>query len=183
MSTGLVAWFTGLSGSGKSTIARAAADLLTDRGLSVETVDGDQLRQTRARHLGFSADNIMESNALAVEVCSEVRQSCDVVLVARISPFRRARRIARQALGERFIEVYIKASPASVSERDPKGLYRRARTGGDIPIGMPGGLAFEEPKNPDLILDTDRFDQQSLAETLVAFINEWIKSRQPEAEN
>jgi len=177
MSAGLIAWFTGLSGSGKSTIARAAQDLLTGRGFSVETVDGDALRRTRARHLGFSTDDVMEANGLAIQVCSDLRQNCDVVLVSRISPLRRAREIARQTLGEGFIEVYVKASAEAVAQRDPKGLYERARTGGDIPIGMPGGLVFEEPVDPDLLLDTDQCDQQSLAEALSDFIQSWIRSR------
>lgn len=179
MSAGLIAWFTGLSGSGKSTIARSAQDLLTGRGFSVETVDGDTLRRNLARPLGFSTDDVTVSNDLAIQVCSDLRQNCDVVLVSRISPLRRAREIARQTLGEGFIEVYVKASTEAVAQRDPKGLYERARTGGDIPIGMPGGLVFEVPADPDLVLDTDQCDQQALAQTLTDFIQSWIRHGKP----
>ena len=167
MSLGLVAWFTGLSGAGKSSIAVEAASLLSARGLSVEIVDGDVLRQSLARHLGFSTDDVMESNNIAVDVCAELRRTTDVVLVPRISPLRMGRQIARRELGEGFVEVYVKASIETVERRDPKGLYARARKAlGDVPIGLPGGLPFEEPEEADLILDTETSDQYSLSLTL-----------------
>lgn len=178
MSQGLVVWFTGMSGSGKSSIARDAADLLSARGLSVEILDGDELRRTRAKHLGFSADDVMESNRIAMEVCAELRQDSDVVLVPRISPLRQGRLLARQGLGEAFIEVYVKASIETVSRRDPKGLYQRARESSSVkPIGLPGGLPFEEPADPDLILDTDACGQQALSVTLASFIEAAIEAR------
>ena len=169
--SGLVVWFVGLSGSGKSTIAATAADSLAGAGLSVEVVEGDRLRQTRAPHLGFSSDAIMESNSLAIEVCSDLRRHCDVVLVPRISPFRRARWLAKQELGDGFIEIYVKASIETVQARDPKGLYERARKGqAEAMIGMPGAVPFEAPENPDLLLDTETFDHHFLAKTLVDFV-------------
>jgi adenylylsulfate kinase len=178
MSLGLVAWFTGLSGAGKSSIAVEAASLLSARGLSVEIVDGDVLRQSLARPLGFSAADVMESNNIAVDVCAGLRRSTDVVLVPRISPLRLARQIARQELGEGFIEVYVKASIKTVERRDPKGLYERARNAqGEVPIGLPGGLPFEVPEEADLILDTETSDQHSLSLALTDAIETLIQKK------
>jgi adenylyl-sulfate kinase len=181
MSHGLVVWFTGLSGSGKSTIAQAAAEVLAGHGNSVELVDGDEIRRTRGKHLGFSADDVMESNYIAVQICSELRKKCDIVLVPRVSPMRRARRIAREALGKSFVEVYIYASLETVQARDPKGLYERARNGaGDPPIGMPGGLPFEAPEDPDLVLDTEALDQEALVEKLADYVTNLLEQRSRE---
>ena len=170
-------WFTGLSGSGKSAIANAAKDLLNGHSISVEIVDGDELRRTRGSRLGFGAEDLMKSNRLAIQVCREVRQRCDVVLVARVSPFISARRIARKALGSHFVEVYVKASLAAVQIRDSKGLYKRALKGEGGPlIGMPGGVPYEIPESPDLILDTEVYGLQPLAEDLVDFVEEFLEA-------
>jgi adenylyl-sulfate kinase len=172
--SGLVVWFVGLSGSGKSTIAEAVSNSLASAGLSVEMVDGDRLRQDQAPHLGYSSDDIIESNKLAIQFCSELRQHCDIVLVPRISPHSSARQVARQELGSGFIEVYVKASLETVQERDPKNLYERARNGqGDPMIGMPGATPFEAPEHPDLVLDTESFDHRALAAKLEKLISEW----------
>ena len=173
--TGLVVWFVGLSGSGKSTIADAVSDLLANSGVSVEIVDGDRLRQLRAPNLGYSSDDIIKSNRLAIRMCSELRQHCDVVLVPRISPLRIARQVARQELSDGFIEVYVKASIETVQTRDPKGLYERLRKGeGEPMIGMPGATPFEAPEQPDLVLDTESFDYRTLATMLEELISQLL---------
>ena len=179
MSSGLVVWFTGLSGSGKSTIAEIAADKLSNRGFLAKVVDGDEIRRTVARHLGFSPEDVMESNRVAIRMCSDLRQGCDVVLVSRVSPFRSARSVARKAIGQGFVEVYVKASLEAVSSRDPKGLYERAKKGETGPlIGMPEGVPFETPDNPEILLDTESFDQHTLAERLVGYVESRLVSRQ-----
>lgn len=167
MGRALVVWFTGLSGSGKSAIANLVADRLGVRGISVDIIDGDNLRYARTRHLGFSPDGIIQNNRMAVEMCLERSNAWDVVLVALISPFRHVRQLARERLGDNFMEIYIKASLETVCKRDPKGLYERARLGKIEPmIGMPDGVPYEAPEHADLVLDTEAFDAHVLAQRL-----------------
>lgn len=175
MILGLVVWFTGLSGSGKSSIATETRELLIDMGWSVAVLDGDQLRRSVGRHLGFSTEDIEESSRLAIKACRQSRKDHDVVLVPRISPFRRSRADARDFLGDRFIETYVCATLDSVQARDPKGLYARFRDGdGEAPIGVPGGATYEPPDNPELVLDTDAWDQHTLSQRLADYISSWL---------
>lgn len=166
-----MAWLTGLSGSGKSTIAMLAASALRDRGVSVSILDGDVVRRSVHAHLGFGAADIRENNRLVAELCAEEIEHHEVVLVPLISPFRDSRVAARQVLGEKFSEVFIKASLEEVSRRDPKGLYRRAR-GGHLKglIGVDPLVPYEPPVSPALVLDTEEQDGQSCAAELVHFI-------------
>ena len=167
--TGRVAWFTGLSGAGKSTIAELAASMLRARGQRVTIIDGDTVRAQRHRHLGFSPSDIREDNRLIAELCREALVSHDIILVPIISPFRDARHAARTALGRAFVEVHVKASLAAVSRRDPKGLYRRASEG-QLPglIGLSPDVQYEAPMAADVVLDTEASDPRSCAATLVA---------------
>src|SRR5438874_2199244 len=126
MSQALVAWFTGLSGSGKSTIAHLVTEQLRASGRRVLVLDGDAVRDREHRHLVFTPADIRENNRLIAELCRRSLGDTDVILVPVISPFRDARAAARAQLGAVFHEVYIKASLEAVSSRDPKGLYRRA---------------------------------------------------------
>lgn len=175
MGRALVVWFTGLSGSGKSRIANLVADRLGVCGISVEIIDGDNLRHARTRHLGFSPEDIIQNNRMAVEMCLERINSCDVVLVALISPFRHVRQLARERLGDSFIEIYVKASLETVCKRDPKGLYERARLEKIEPmIGMADGVPYEAPEYPDLVLDTEAFDAHVLAQRLDDHIEAWL---------
>ena len=171
MKRGCVAWLTGLSGAGKSTIATLAAAMLRDRGVSVSVLDGDVVRQHRHAHLGFSPADIRENNRLVVGLCAEALQHHDVVLVPLISPFRDSRAAAREALGAQFFEVYVKASLAEVTRRDPKGLYRQAREGRlSGLIGVDAVVPYEPPEAPALTLDTERVDKTGCATELVRFI-------------
>jgi bifunctional enzyme CysN/CysC len=151
---GVTVWLTGLSGSGKSTIAHRAEELLVESGRAAYVLDGDNLRHGLNSDLGFSPEDRSENVRRVAEVA---RLFCDaglVVLVPIISPYRvdreRARRIHTEA-GVRFVEVYVDV-PLEVCEgRDPKGLYRRARAGeitGFTGIDDP----YEQPTSPDLVL-------------------------------
>jgi adenylyl-sulfate kinase len=171
MKVALVVWFTGLSGAGKSTIARLAVGLLQSRGLTVETVDGDDVRRTVTPHLGYNREDILENNRMITNVCAERRGTCDVMLVPVISPFLAARKEARRKLGEPFLEVYVRVSLATVSRRDPKGLYARASQGKIPPmIGISSDVPYETPEMPDLVLDTQECEAEELAVTLVDLI-------------
>lgn len=171
MMRGRVAWFTGLSGSGKSTIAGLASEALRDRGLRVSILDGDAVRDRAHRHLGFTPADISENNRLIAGLCRDALADHDVVLVPVISPFRDARAEAKRVIGTPFVEVYVKASLDEVATRDPKGLYRDAREGRlHGLIGFAADMPYEPPDDPDLILDTERDDARNCAAHLVAFL-------------
>lgn len=173
MNDGLVVWFTGLSGSGKSTLAARAAGILKERGLQVEILDGDALRQAQGAGLDFSREGVLEIHRIAVDTCREKRKECDVLLVPRVSPLKEARERAREDL-KPFMEVYVKASLESVRRRDPKGLYAKADRKEISPmIGTPGALAYQPPEQPDLTLDTDVHPEEKLASLLAHAIFNW----------
>jgi len=153
---GATVWFTGLSGSGKSTIAGAVADELVRRGVASYTLDGDNLRHGLNGDLGFSAADRIENVRRVAEVARLFADAGIVALVPVISPYRAGREHARAlhaAAGLAFLEVFVQA-PLDVCEaRDPKGLYAKARAG-ELP-GFTGiDDPYEEPVEPDLVVPT-----------------------------
>ena len=156
--SGATVWFTGLSGSGKSTIAAAVEASLVRSGRHAYLLDGDNLRHGLTADLGFS-DSDREANVARVAQAARLFADAGVVaLVSLISPFRAGREAARrlhEEAGLPFFEVYVNAPLAVCEERDPKGLYVRARSG-EIP-GFTGlSSPYEEPLRPDLSIATDR---------------------------
>jgi len=151
---GAIVWLTGLSGAGKSTVARALDQALKARGSRSQVLDGDILRQGLCRDLGFSARDRSESVRRAGEAARLFLDGGTVAIGALISPFRADRAALRAAAGDgRFIEVYCRCPLAVCEARDPKGLYRQARSGAlrDFTgIDSP----YEEPEAPELVLDT-----------------------------
>ncbi|MCL2283805.1 MAG: adenylyl-sulfate kinase [Fibromonadales bacterium] len=150
MQKGLVIWFTGLSGAGKTTIATEVEKLLSKQGLRVCMLDGDVLRQGINSDLGFSDEDRNENVRRAAEIAKLFCDKEFIVLVSFISPFAAMRERAGQIIGRhRFIEVYVKADINVCRERDPKNLYKKN-------IAQFTGIssAYEVPKKPDLILDT-----------------------------
>ena len=167
----VVAWFTGLSGAGKSTIATQAADLLRSRELRVRILDGDVVRTELHRHLGFSPADIRENNRLIAELCAASAPDYDVILVPVISPFRDARASARAMIGASFVEVYVRASIDEVMRRDPKGLYRKVRDGSLSGfIGVSPEVPYEPPAAAEIILDTESADAPSCARQLASLL-------------
>ena len=106
---GIILWFTGLSGSGKTTVAERVSTRIQEKDISVQIIDGDQVRTTRHRHLGFSERDIKTNNELIVNLCVEERKIFDVVIVPIISPYSQSRREARIKLQPRFYEIYFSA--------------------------------------------------------------------------
>jgi adenylyl-sulfate kinase len=151
---GATVWFTGLSGSGKSTVASAVAAVLTERGVLSYTLDGDNLRHGLNGDLGFSAADRTENVRRVGEVARLFADAGVVALVPLISPYRAGRDHARQvheAAGLPFVEVFVDTPIEVCEQRDPKGLYQQARAGklrGFTGIDDP----YEAPLDPELVL-------------------------------
>lgn len=173
-----VFWFTGLSGSGKTTVAAAIGERLEARGHEVLTLDGDDVRNELHVHLGFSAADITENNTLIVELCRRHRDEADAVLVPIISPFADSRRRAREALAPGFYEVYFRADLDTVRARDVKGLYTRASRGeiGDL-IGVAPEVPYQPPRAADLIIDTMAESPAESVSRFLGFALERIEGR------
>lgn len=167
----VVVWFTGLSGSGKSTIAKAVQNELEKKGKKVFVVDGDVIRNTQHRHLGFSRDDIKENNRLIAELVKQKTGEVDFVLVPIISPFRDDRSFARNLFGKRFVEIYINCPLDLCVKRDTKGLYAKAEKG-EIKnlIGVSRDNPYEVPLNPELEIRTDQFSLSQSVEKVLEYI-------------
>ena len=161
---GATLWFTGLSGSGKSTVANAVAAMLHAKGVSTYVLDGDNIRHGLNKNLGFSAADREENIRRIGEVSKLFTSAAIVNLTAFISPYRADRDQARALQPESFVEIYCDPGLAVCEQRDPKGLYKKARAGqikGFTGIDDP----YEAPTNPELVLDTGALsiDQCALA--------------------
>lgn len=149
---GVVLWFTGLSGSGKSTIAGALEHRLHQSGVSTYLLDGDNVRHGLCRDLGFSDADRKENIRRVGEVAKLMVDAGLVVLSAFISPHRAERQMVRELLPEgRFIEVFVDTPLAICEERDPKGLYKKARAG-QLPHFTGIDSVYEAPEQPELHL-------------------------------
>jgi sulfate adenylyltransferase len=151
---GFVVWFTGLSGAGKSTVARALAPRLLERGHRLELLDGDEVRSSLSRGLGFSREDRDANIARIGYVAAKLAAHGVAVLVAAISPYREARDRVRSAV-DHFVEVHVATSLATCAERDVKGLYAKARAG---QLRQFTGVSdpYEAPLAPELVLHADR---------------------------
>lgn len=151
---GLMVWFTGLSGSGKSTIAIALERELHRRGLLCRILDGDNIRSGINNNLGFSEEDRVENIRRIAEVGKLFVDTGIITLAAFISPNNALRRMATEIIGkEDFIEVYVSTPIEVCEQRDVKGLYARARRG-EIKDFTGVSAPFEAPEHPDLSLDT-----------------------------
>jgi len=168
-----IIWFTGLSGSGKSTMAHAVEDYLHKSGIRTFVLDGDNIRRGLCKDLGFSDADRTENIRRIGEVSKLLIDAGVLTMTAFISPFRKDRQIARELVQEDdFIEIYCGAPLAVCEERDPKGLYKKARTGEILEftgISSP----YEEPDDPELILDT----ANNTIETCVEQVVKCLKAR------
>ncbi len=166
---GGVLWFTGLSGAGKSTLASELERRLFERGYHVTKLDGDDLRHGLNANLGFSPEDRAENIRRVGEVAALFARNGFLVLTAFISPYRADRDRARQAVGERFHEVYVSADVAACEARDPRGLYKKARAG-EIRDFTGISAPYEPPESCELVVDTaGQPVEQSLA-ALEAYI-------------
>lgn len=152
--SGKVLWFTGLSSSGKSTIANATEHALHQLGYKTMVLDGDNIRMGLCKDLGFSDEARKENIRRIAEVAKLFAESGTIVLTAFISPFRSDRDSAREIIGDDFIEIFVDTPLEICEQRDPKGLYKKARAGqikGFTGIDSP----YEAPLKPEIKLNTE----------------------------
>ncbi|MEX2680073.1 MAG: adenylyl-sulfate kinase [Candidatus Sigynarchaeota archaeon] len=156
-SKGFTVWFTGLACSGKTTIADALVPLLKQKGFKVERLDGDVVRQSLTRDLGFSVEDRRKNIERVTFVAKLLTRNDVVVLATFISPEIAMRANARKEIGN-FIEVYVKASVNTCAARDVKGMYKKAMAGQIKDFtGVHASAPYEEPVNPELVLDTEKY--------------------------
>ncbi len=151
---GVTVWFTGLPCSGKSAIADRLAEILRSRGLRVERLDGDIVRQSLTRDLGFSREDRNENIRRVTFVAKLLTRNGVIVLTSFISPYRELRAYARQEIGA-FVEVYTKCPLEVCIQRDVKGMYQKALRG-EIKEFTGISDPYEEPLAPELVLETDK---------------------------
>ncbi len=166
----LVVWLTGLSASGKSTLAKVAEQRLFEDETAVARLDGDNVRHGLCGDLGFSTEDRNENIRRVAEVAAILYELGHVVICAFISPFAAERTFARSLVPEgRFLEVYVKCDLSECKRRDPRGLYAKAERG-EI-TGFTGvDAAYEEPTNAELVVDTGLLDVDATAEILLGAI-------------
>ena len=166
--SGKILWFTGLSGSGKSTLANATEHQLHKLGYKTMVLDGDNIRMGLCKDLGFSDADRKENIRRIAEVAKLFAESGTIVLTAFISPFIADRDEARSIIGDDFIEIFVDTPLEICEQRDPKGLYKRARAGhikGFTGIDSP----YEAPLKPELKIDTTQNDIQTLSFAIATY--------------
>jgi adenylylsulfate kinase len=167
-----IIWFTGLSGSGKSTVANAVAKALFDRQIRNYVLDGDNIRFGLNKNLGFSEDDRKENIRRIGEVAKLFVDGGQVVLTAFISPFQEDRNQVRQLVeGNEFVEVYVKCPLDECEKRDPKGLYQKARKG-EIRQFTGIDSPYEEPEAPELIVETNLYSVEECVNQVIAYLEE-----------
>jgi adenylylsulfate kinase len=170
---GFTLWFTGLSGSGKSTIAHVIGPELDKRGLVVEYLDGDSVRQHLSKGLGFSKEDRDTNIERIGWVASRLTRQGGAVIAAAISPYRKTRAKARELVEEfgRFVEVYIATSLDECARRDVNGLYAKAFAGeikGFTGVDDP----YEAPESPEIVVETEGRTPEESAEVVIAKLEE-----------
>jgi adenylylsulfate kinase len=170
---GFTLWFTGLSGSGKTTIAHLVGPELDGRGLVVEYLDGDTVRTHLSKGLGFSKEDRDTHIERVGWVASRLTRQGGAVIAAAISPYEETRQKARMLVAEvgTFVEVYVKASVDECAKRDVKGLYEKAFKG-EITEFTGVSDPYEEPSSPELVLDTEHLEPEESAAAVVAKLEE-----------
>ncbi|MBT6937252.1 MAG: adenylyl-sulfate kinase [Candidatus Marinimicrobia bacterium] len=164
----IVIWLTGLSGSGKSTIANKIYQILIQKGYKIKLIDGDEFR---GKNTDFSKSGIMINNRNIITICENSLHTNDFIIVSVISPFNNSRNEARVRLGKKYMEVYVKASLKTVINRDTKGYYKKALSGKiDHFIGIDPITPYEKPTNPEIIINTDNESEERSLQKLLDYL-------------
>jgi len=169
---GVILWFTGLSGSGKSTVANEVAYKLHEKGKLAYILDGDNIRHGLNKNLGFSPEDRRENIRRISEVANLFADAGIIAITAFISPYAKDRDFCRELAGEgRFLEIFAKASLETCEKRDPKGMYKKARAG-EIKDFTGIDAPYEAPENPEMIVDTDKETVDESAEKVLKKLEE-----------
>jgi len=169
---GIVLWFTGLSGSGKSTIAHAVENKLYSMGRLTYVLDGDNIRHGINQNLGFSPEDRKENIRRIGEITKLFVDTGVITLAAFISPYYEDRRRIRDILDDRqFAMVYVYIPLEVVEKRDPKGLYKKARAG-EIKQFTGIDAPYEEPRNPEIVVDTSRQSVDECVDIIIKYLIE-----------
>lgn len=167
---GFTLWFTGLPCSGKSSIADAVAEELRRRGLKTERLDGDLIRKHLWKELGFSKKDRDENIRRAAFLAQLLTRNGIAVLTSFISPYRELRDYARQEIGD-FVEIYVRCPVEVCIQRDTRGMYKKALAG-EIPEFTGVSDPYEEPLNPELIIESDKESLEESVARVTAKIRE-----------
>jgi len=168
---GFTLWFTGLSGSGKTTITNQLVKELRRRDVALEVLDGDIVRENLSKGLGFSKEDRDTNIRRIAFVANLLSRNGVPVITAAISPYREIRNEAREMMDDRFIEAYVKASVEICEERDVKGLYAKARSG-EIKEFTGVSDPYEPPEDPELVLETESQSPEESAQQIIAYLEE-----------
>lgn len=151
----MIFWLTGLSGAGKSTISNIVRDHFSMMGKTIKIVDGDDVRNKYHEKLGFEFEDVKRNNLLICDLITNEFSNCDIILVPVIAPYEKVRDLIKNKFLDNLFFVYCNANLESVSSRDVKGLYKKAKEGKITNmIGFSDGYDYEIPSSPDLILNT-----------------------------
>ncbi|WP_096201141.1 adenylyl-sulfate kinase [Bacillus sp. FJAT-45350] len=165
-----ILWFTGLSGSGKSTLANAVEKKLYDSGVNSYVLDGDNVRHGLNKGLGFSDEDRKENIRRIGEVAKLFVDAGLITCTAFISPFKEDRNQVREIVEDgEFIEIFVKCSLEECENRDPKGLYKKARAG-EIPEFTGISSPYEEPENPELVIETDKHTIEESVDLIIQYL-------------
>jgi len=161
-----VIWLTGIPGSGKTTLALELQKFYQQKNLLVEILDGDEIRKTLSKDLGFSPEDRKEHNRRVIFVAKILAKNGVTTIIPLISPYRETRANARKEIPN-FVEVWVKASVDECKKRDPKGLYKKALAG---EIKNLTGLQapYEEPENAELVLDTEKHSVEESVDLIIS---------------
>lgn len=167
-----VIWFTGLPSSGKSTIAHHLEKELFDRGIKTYVLDGDNVRHGINSNLGFSREDRKENLRRIAELSKLFVEAGIVVLAAFVSPYKEDRAFIKHIVGDgNFFEMYVQCSVDTCEKRDPKGHYKKAKEG--IIKEYTGVSApYEDPEDPDVVLDTEKLDVESSVNKILEFLDQ-----------
>jgi adenylyl-sulfate kinase len=166
-SSGFILWFTGLSGAGKSTLARHVAPILRRRGVRVEILDGDEVRENLSKGLSFSKEDRDLNVRRIAFVANLLARNGTCAITAAISPYRAVRDECRAKCDAPFVEVFVDAPLAVTEARDVKGLYKQARAG-EIPHFTGISDPYEPPIAPEIVVRTGAESPEQSAATIVA---------------